>query len=325
MLTRILVPLDGSTLAESILPQVVELATLRRGEVLLLRVTHAHGFSEEGAIEGQVRVLDEAHAYLERIQTRLRSHDLLVHAAVRYGQPVQEILDHAHACGADLIAMSTHGRSGVRRVVLGSVAEAIVRRAGIPVLLLRVRSDAMTGVAAAAPHPEAQAVEPQPTSVAIRHILCPVDLTADAPAILESAGAIAARFGAALTVLHVVYDPLDVAGAYPAGLLATHPPLPRLREALIRDAERDLAHLVHKALADVPYARAVVTAGATSREIIRLARASAVDLIVMGNRGRTGLDRLLEGNTAEQVVRAAPCPVLSLRARAEARGGPSPS
>jgi nucleotide-binding universal stress UspA family protein len=320
MLTRILVPLDGSTLAESILPQVVELAALRRGEILLLRVAHAHGLPGSSAVEALVGVLDEARAYLDRIEARLLRHDLPVRTAVRYGQPVEEILDHALASGADLIAMSTHGRSGVRRVMLGSVAEAIVRRAGIPILLLRVTRDALTGVAAADSPPAPRAFEPQPP-VTIRHILCPVDMAPTTPFVLESAGVVAARFGAALTVLHIVYDPLDAASAYPAGFQATHPPLERLREEMLRCAERELALLMHKTLEAVPYARMVVTAGAAYREIIRFTRTHDVDLIVMGTRGRTGLGRLLVGSTAEQVVRTAPCPVLSLRVRAE-EGGP---
>jgi nucleotide-binding universal stress UspA family protein len=315
MLTRILVPLDGSTLAESILPQVVELAALRRGEIHLLRVAHAHALPGAGAVEAQVRALDEARAYLDRLDARLRSQDLPVRSVVRYGQPVEEILDHALASGADLIAMSTHGRSGVRRVMLGSVAEAVVRRARIPVLLLRVTQDALTGVAAPGRTAPPRVTESSPPA-AIRHILCPVDLTPFAPAVLESAGAVAARFNAALTVLHVVYDPLDPALAYPADLLATHPPLEHLREEMIRGAERELAQLAHAALAAVPYARTVVTAGVAYREILRFARTHDVDLIVMETRGRTGLDRWLSDSTAERVIRTAPCPVLSLRATA---------
>jgi nucleotide-binding universal stress UspA family protein len=157
MLTRILVPLDGSALAEKILPEVIELAGLRGAEVLLLRVVHAHTFPGTDPVEAQVQAVDEAQAYLARLEARLVSHGLSVRTAVRYGHAAEEILDHAKASDATLLAMSTHGRSGLRRFMLGSVAEAVVRHAPIPVLLIR-------GVAPAALHADDPVPPPhQPT------------------------------------------------------------------------------------------------------------------------------------------------------------------
>ena len=78
MLSRILVPLDGSALAEAIIPQVVELAALRKGEVLLLRVALAHANPGLDPVEAQVRAIEEAQAYLEGIETRLAAQGLSV-------------------------------------------------------------------------------------------------------------------------------------------------------------------------------------------------------------------------------------------------------
>jgi nucleotide-binding universal stress UspA family protein len=137
MLTRILVPLDGSELAERILPEVLALAGPRGMEIHLLRVVHAHTFPGTDPVTAQVQAVEEAQAYLTRLEARLVSGGLSVHTAVRYGHAAEEILDHAKVSGATLLAMSTHGRSGLRRFMLGSVAEAVVRHAPIPVLLVR--------------------------------------------------------------------------------------------------------------------------------------------------------------------------------------------
>jgi nucleotide-binding universal stress UspA family protein len=137
MFSRILVPLDGSPLAEAVIPQVVDLATLRKAEIVLLRVALAHALPGTDPVEAQVRAVEEAQAYLAKVEADLLAQGLAVKSVVRYGHAADEILDHARAGDVDLIAMSTHGRSGVRRWVLGSVAETVVRHAPVPVLLVR--------------------------------------------------------------------------------------------------------------------------------------------------------------------------------------------
>ena len=310
MLSRVLVPLDGSALAEAVVPQVVELAALCKAEILLLRVALARVLPSADPVEAQVRAVEEAQAYLVRIETTLSAQGVAVKSAVRYGHAVEEILDHARVAGADLIAMSTHGRSGFRRWVLGSVAEIVVRRSPLPVLLLRATP--LTG-----PAGEGTAEEPRAclapsqdtaTTVRIRHILCPVALTPTARGVLECAGALAQRFGADLTVLHAIYDPLDITSSH-----IPHPPLEQLRQEMIRVAEERLRSEIRQTLGAVPSTSLVVVAGSPFQQIIRFARAHGVDLIVLGSTGQTGLDRLIMGSTAEQVVRTAPCPVFTVR------------
>ncbi|MBI2563022.1 MAG: universal stress protein, partial [candidate division NC10 bacterium] len=131
MFTRILVPLDGSPLAEAILPEVVDLARLHGAEILLLRVALVHALPGVDQTEAQVRAVEEAEGYLAEIERRIAAQGLPVRGAVRYGHAVEEILDHAESQRADLIAMSTHGRSGIQRFMLGSVAEAVVRAAPV--------------------------------------------------------------------------------------------------------------------------------------------------------------------------------------------------
>jgi len=142
MFKKIVVPLDGSPLAEAVLPQVTELAHALATEVLLLRVAVAHAFPAGDPIslaEEEVRVVREAEAYLAAVAGRLAREGVTAKTAVRYGQAAAEIIDHVAFEGADLVAMSTHGRSGLSRLVVGSVAEEVVRKVGVPVLLFRAQ------------------------------------------------------------------------------------------------------------------------------------------------------------------------------------------
>jgi nucleotide-binding universal stress UspA family protein len=310
---RILVPLDGSPLAGCILSDVVELATLHRADVVLLRVASAHARIVSDLTEAQVHAVAEAEGYLAEKEQRLAGHGIRVSSVVRYGQPAEEILDHARTSGIDLIAMSTHGRSGLERVLLGSVAERVLRESPIPVLLRRAVGPAPAGTGDEVREPQVP-IRPQaalPSVQAIRHILCPVDFSRTSDAALGQAGMLAHRFGADLTVLHVVYDPLDA-----TCLHVPHPPEEQLREEMIREAERELQARVRRRLRDLPRAKTAVVMGLPFREIVRYAEARQVDLIVMGTQGLSGLGHLIMGSTAERVVRTAPCPVLSIRAAA---------
>lgn len=138
MYQRILVPLDGSGLAEAILSDVVELATQHRADVVLLRVASAHARIGSDLTEAQVHAVAEAEGYLAEEEQRLAGRGIRVSSVVRYGQPAEEILDHARTSGIDLIAMSTHGRTGLTQFVLGSVANKIIHTATVPILLCRV-------------------------------------------------------------------------------------------------------------------------------------------------------------------------------------------
>jgi nucleotide-binding universal stress UspA family protein len=310
---RILVPLDGSRLAETILPDVRELAAEPQAEVILLRVALAHALPGVELTGAQVRVVEEAERYLADVEHRLAGRGIRVSSVVRYGRAAEEILDHARTSGIDLIAMSTHGRSGIERVLLGSVAERVLREAPVPVILRRAAppAPAVAGAEAQEARPPVRPQEAASFPQPIGHILCPVDFSPTSYAAMAQAGTLAQRFSADLTVLHVVYDPLDV-----TCLHIPHPPQEQLREELIREAERMLQAQMHRTLRFVPRAKTAVVLGMPFREIIRYAQEHQVDLIVMGTQGLSGLNHLIMGSTAERVVRMAPCPVLSIRAAA---------
>ncbi len=143
MYKRALVPLDGSEIAETIIPFLIEIAGPLDMSVVLLRVLEpqpavAVDGSSAALLEDVEARLKDASEYLAPLAVGLRARGIDVECLVRHGQPVSDkILAVAHEAGADLIAMTTHGRTGLGRLLFGSVAEAVLREAHIPVFLLR--------------------------------------------------------------------------------------------------------------------------------------------------------------------------------------------
>lgn len=145
MFRKILVPLDGSPLAESILPHVVSLAGCEGGEALLLRVhvlpTFQYGMTDLAAYPVTPAEEDAdrtaALEYLQGVAERLGAMGVRARALVRDGSVAECILQTAETEGVELIAMSTHGRSGIARWLIGSDANKVMRGAGVPVLLIR--------------------------------------------------------------------------------------------------------------------------------------------------------------------------------------------
>jgi len=134
---QILVPLDGSKCAETVLPKVEKLAVDLKVGICLLRVAYAHSFPGADPTDAEVKVVREAEDYLKTVEERLKAKGLKVDSHVRYGNDAEEILDHAAMKDIDMVAMSTHGRSGVGRWLLGSVAEKILRHSPKPIFLVR--------------------------------------------------------------------------------------------------------------------------------------------------------------------------------------------
>ena len=142
MYRRALVPLDGSMIAEAIVPFILEIAGPLDIDVALLRVVvPAPPLVFEGSSPAVVDDIDklrtEAEEYLASIAAALRAQGVRVTIHVRVGDAVSQILAGALEVEADLIAMTTHGRGGLGRLMFGSIAEAVLRQAEVPVFLLR--------------------------------------------------------------------------------------------------------------------------------------------------------------------------------------------
>ena len=138
MYKKILVALDGSSLAECVMGQVEELARLTGAEICLLRVGYVTTFPGVDITDAEVKVMEEAETYLNEMAARLKKKGMNASVHVRFGQAADEILEQAK--GVDLVAMSTHGRSGFGRWAMGSVADRVMRRCPKPFLLCRAES-----------------------------------------------------------------------------------------------------------------------------------------------------------------------------------------
>ena len=132
----ILVPLDGSPLGELALTPAVDLARDKGARLILLRAAEAHTLVADPT-EAQVAAVREAEDYLAAVRARVAAAITEVETSVWYGPPAEAIVEAARYRGADLIVMSSHGRSGLGRLVLGSVAEMVLRATPTPILLIR--------------------------------------------------------------------------------------------------------------------------------------------------------------------------------------------
>ncbi|MGB3542358.1 universal stress protein [Rubrivirga sp.] len=217
-------------------------------------------------------------------------------AVVRDVAPAAAILRHVSEVDADLVVVGTHGRSGVTRLLLGSVAEAVVAVAPCPVL-------SVPG--------EAVGLSPSPDAP----VLVAVDFSERSRAVLAAGRALAELYGAPVELVHVVRG----AGPYP-------PFAPELLS--VTDVDPGKAGLVRERLrrfaggaTDAPPAECHLAYGTPSRVVPALAVERGVGAIVMGTHGRTGLARII-GSVAEATLHRAPCPVLTLK-EVERLGGPS--
>ncbi len=204
--------------------------------------------------------------------------------------PAAAILAYAEEHDIDLIAMSTHGRRGVRRMLLGSVAEEVVQRSTRPVLTI------VGGTASS--HP----LQPQ-------RILVAIDLSEHSAMPVAHAKHLAAAFGAKLQLLHVlVQSPLP---AYYDGMSV--PVLPFDSLLLEKQARSALESLYAEAEGPRGPVEFHLERGLAVEQILRFAAANSTDLLVLASHGLTGLPHLLMGSVAERLVRRAYCPVLTLK------------
>lgn len=193
MYHRILVPLDGSELAELALAPAGLLARRFRAQLWLVSVLVPVPLESGSSVRLARTAVDQAQDYLQDVQRRLEADGLAVRAIVRWGDPAGEILATAHESRAVLIAMATHGRGGLGRWMIGSVADRVVRAATIPVLVVPARAAAR-----------------QP---GFHRLLVPLDGSALAEAALPHALLLARTFNATVELLSVV--PRSDLTAYP--------------------------------------------------------------------------------------------------------------
>jgi len=145
MFRKILVCLDGSSLAEQVLPYATEVAQRFGSRIVLLQVIHLPASFAAAAAQGGEKILaeeagrlaGEARAYLEGVAASLRGKGLEVEAAALEGTPSEAIVTYAQENAVDLIAIGTHGRKSLGRLVFGSVADHVLKHSSIPVLTVK--------------------------------------------------------------------------------------------------------------------------------------------------------------------------------------------
>jgi nucleotide-binding universal stress UspA family protein len=298
---NILVPLDGSAFGERALPMAYELARRAGATVHLV---HVHDlallpftFEGYGAFDPvwTERHRADAATYLEGLAERAGQVGVNVRLRLLEAPIVESIADYAERVEADLIVMTTHGRGGVSRAWLGSVADDLVRAATVPVLMLRPTET------------EAEAEE----AAALRHILVPLDGSPLAAAALDEAAAIAAIEGARVTLVHVI-SPLYAAGPPYAATVASYD-----AEAYRLERERAERYL-HRVAAELAgrvgtVRSLLITHPHPATAIREIAHDEDVDLIVIASHGRGGVARWALGSVADKLIRSGAVPVLVVR------------
>ncbi len=290
MYRTILVPLDGSAFSERALPVAASLAQALQAQVILVRAVSASVFPGVDATDAQVQAVNEAHDYLSALAAGLSEQNLNVDIATPYGDPAEMITLEVGLRKADLVVMCTHGRSGLGRWVYGSVAEQVLARSPVPVLLVRP-----TG-----------AVTPLALEPGKIKLLVPLDGSLFAEAALPHAADLARALDGTILLMRMVEPPV---APYVSGEVL----VPGVMPELTAQAESYLAE-VAQGLREAGLSVETITREGWPADVIAYgAEALGVNLIVMTTRGRTGIVRLLLGSVAMEVVRRSPLPVMLIR------------
>jgi nucleotide-binding universal stress UspA family protein len=294
--TRLLVPLDGSWLAEAALPAAAELAVRLGARVLLLHVLEAgppptvHG-------DRHLRTDAEARAYLDGAVQWMLGRGVAAEAAVcpESAGVAATIARQAEAAGADLIVLTSHGRGGVRGLLYGRVAEQVLQRGRTPVLLLP---------------PSERGRE---AAFACGRILVPLDGSQAAETAVPPATRIAAACGADLLLVWVVPTVETIAGERAAAARLMPTAAAALLDVEAREAAAYLENVASRVRAAGREARAAVERGEPVQVLLETAARERADLIVMATHGRSGVSALWAGSVASRVVAAGQRPVLLIR------------
>jgi nucleotide-binding universal stress UspA family protein len=303
MANRILVPLDGSSLAEQALSCALTLARGLGSELVLLRAIWIPPdileMLDESTVKlnGIVEQLEaEANDYLRGLVEQLREAGLNVRQAVRRGPAAETILDYAGWASIDQIVMATHGYSGIKRWMHGSVAERVLQAARVPLLLVRVG--------------ERDLASDWQQPMDCRRILVPLDSSPVAEQILPTVTTVAQALEARLILFQV---PISHVSGWMTG--EWYLPIQGVLDTSEEDAQRYLTPVADR-LAERGLDVATATAiGSVADCIVEFAEANQVDLIAMCTHGRTGLARWALGSVADRVLRAGGTPILLVRAQ----------
>ncbi len=325
MFKKILVPLDGSIRAEQAIPVAARLARFSGGTVVLLRVVSPHAEflpypAEPRLIDAMIDAdLDEARNYLDGISRVSSLVDVHTETVTTFGEVTTVILSEAETQQSDLLVICSHGYTGMKRWVLGSIAEKVVHYAAVPVLLLREGGPALVGTPPRAEGP--------------LRALIPLDGSARAKAALVPAAQLIAALSApgpgALHLTRVVTFPdaartsqseqealMHKAKQYLSDTVA------HIREGLVAAPIADLKlAITWSVIHDDDIATGIIRAAAGGEDVEETGVFGSSNVIAMATHGYTGVQRWALGSITERVLHASRLPLLVVRPEGMVKDG----
>ena len=290
---NILVPVDFSPFSDKAVEYAIELAEKFSARITLLHaiVLFHDDVNEEQRLLQYEKLFEQREAmarqHINGNRDTVSQQGIQVHTEILRGISASDvILEYLHNHSFHLVVMGTHGHTGLKHLLLGSVAEKVVRFSPVPVLTV---------------HRSFQTFR-------IKKILVPIDFSSYSREATDYALFFAQKFGASIDFIHVIEQEIHPS-FYASGIDSIFEIDPTLRDRVIENLQEFVAD---QNIEGVPL-NFVVREGKPHKEIVEYARENAIDLITIATHGLTGLDYLLLGSTTEKVVRWSSCPVLTVK------------
>jgi nucleotide-binding universal stress UspA family protein len=281
---KVLVPLDGSELAERAIIYAKSLARAKGSEIILFTVSVA----SDGHLDRPIK------AYLELKAKELQSQGIKASIAISYGNIADEIIKFADKNKVDLIIISTHGHSGINRWVLGSVATKVLHGTCTPVLLIKSRAHKIS-------------------EVEFKKILIPFDGSPFSEASIPYVKELAKETNGEIILLRVSEPPVLSADRSPA----IKPSWEEYRNILMTEIRRQAEEYLEGIKTNIEKSKIKVRSqailGKAAEGILQVAKKENINLIAMTTHGRTGVSRWVYGSVASRIVEESLQPVMLIR------------
>jgi nucleotide-binding universal stress UspA family protein len=297
---RILCTTDFSDFSNHVVPYAVALAREFKAKLYLCHVIDLSSAAIYGEAvlameEQQSRMTAFAHGEIRKLVEKA---PLEWEPLVTIGNPALEIARLAEEKGVDLAIAASHGRSGLKRLILGSVTERLMRTLPCPLLVVR--------------SPEYGFVKSAEQEIQLKQIMVGHDFSSDSDLALQYGLSLAQEFQAVLHLIHVVEPPSYEDLVKPASMARD-----KFQQDVRRRLREKLINMVPEEARAWCTPVATLLAGEPHDELTKYALVNSIDLIILGVRGHSLVESLFVGSTTDRVIRAAPCPVLSVRPKAK--------
>ncbi len=284
MFEKMVLLLDTSELAEAVIPYAVHLASKMGSEIDVVN-----------AIEGEAYAERLARAYLDKIADEIKDPGIKKkRSVILRGKAAEQILDYVDRNKIDIIAAASHGHSGIRRWVIGSTIDKIIRGTKVPVLLVHSK--------------EKSAVSRQ---AAFTHVLLPLDGSKTAEAALPYAESVVNKTKARVSLFRAVSPLVDQYAGPPEGYVVDY--TGKVMQALQEEAADYLKQTAKLFEERGILVSTTMIVGSPASEILKYIEKQKVDLVVMSTHGRTGFGRWILGSVADKILHSVEVPLLLIR------------